>query len=86
VVKLVEKLSNESAVTVSNHGRVTIPAMLRKKFSIKDGDRVTFIEDEGTLRIIPLLDLESIRSSSYTVAEMERVQAESRKDELERDG
>jgi hypothetical protein len=53
---------------------------------VDDGDRVTFIEDEGTLRIIPLLDLESIRASSYTVAEMARVQGESRKDELERDG
>jgi AbrB family looped-hinge helix DNA binding protein len=83
---MVEKTLYETAVTVSNHGRITIPASLRKRYGIKDGDLITIIDDEGTLRIIPLLDIDSLRANSYTVAEIVRIQGESRKDELEREG
>ena len=42
--------TSEPAVRISNHGRITIPAKLRKKYHLQDGDEVVFIEDEGSLR------------------------------------
>lgn len=34
-----------------NHGRLSIPGKLVKKYGIKDGDTVIFIDDEKGIRI-----------------------------------
>ena len=41
--------TSEPAVQISNHGRITIPAKLRKKYHLQDGNEVVFIENEGSL-------------------------------------
>ncbi|OLT52783.1 AbrB family transcriptional regulator [Corynebacterium sp. CNJ-954] len=37
---------------INAKGQVTIPAELRRKFGIREGDDVEVIEDGGTLRIV----------------------------------
>lgn len=74
----------DKVVKITNRGMISIPASLRKKFSLKDGDRVLVIEDEGTLRIIPVLKIEKIRKMSKTTSEeLIKIIEESRKEELE---
>ena len=82
---VLEKVVNEKEVTITNRGMITIPAVFRKIFNLKDGDKVLIIEDEGTLKIIPIKDPESLRINSYDAEEMKKEMNKSRKEELERE-
>ena len=44
----------QSAITVK--GQVTIPVSLRKKFGLKQGDRVLFKEEDNRIYIQPVQD------------------------------
>ncbi|QKQ99142.1 AbrB/MazE/SpoVT family DNA-binding domain-containing protein [Metallosphaera tengchongensis] len=46
----------EDIVKVSRNYQVTIPARIRQKFQIKEGDlvRVVFDEKENTVKIMPM--------------------------------
>ncbi|GAF67802.1 unnamed protein product [marine sediment metagenome] len=48
-------------VNISNHGRITIPSELRKKYGWRDGDKVIIIDDptEG-IKILPYIPDEKI--------------------------
>ncbi len=50
-------------VNISNHGRITIPSEIRKKYGWKDGDKVIIIDHplEG-IKILPHLSDKKIRS------------------------
>jgi len=82
---VLDKVVNEKEVTITNRGMITIPAAFRKTFNLKDGDKVLIIEDEGTLKIIPIKDPESLRLNSYNTEEMKKEMSKSRKEELERE-
>jgi len=82
---VLDKIVNEKEVTITNRGMITIPAGFRKNFNLKDGDKVLIIEDEGTLKIIPIKDPESLRANSYDTEEMKKEMNKSRKEELERE-
>ena len=49
-------------VNISNHGRITIPSEIRKKYGWKDGDKVIIIDHplEG-IKILPHLSEEKMR-------------------------
>ena len=64
---------------------ITIPATFRKSYNLKDGDKVLIVEDEGTLKIIPIKDPEILRKNSYSKEEMKKEMEKSRKEELERE-
>ena len=51
----------EKTVKITNRGMITIPSRIRKKFNLKDGDEVVVTEDEGIIKIIPILEIEKIR-------------------------
>ena len=70
-------------VKVTNRGMVTIPASLRKKYGLQDGDQVIVVEDEGMLKIIPLESIKSLQKRSITTKEMIEILKRSREDELE---
>ncbi|MHA1112326.1 MAG: AbrB/MazE/SpoVT family DNA-binding domain-containing protein [Promethearchaeota archaeon] len=70
-------------VKVTNKGMITIPAKLRKKHNIKDGDRVAVIEDENGIRLVKLADLDELRKISYTSKELKKMMEESREEDLE---
>ena len=82
---VLDKIVNEKEVTITNRGMITIPAGFRKNFNLKDGDKVLIIEDEGTLKIIPIKDPETLRLNSYSTEEMKKEMNKSRKEELERE-
>ncbi len=73
----------EKTVKVSNRGMICIPAPLRKKYNIKDGDDLSIIEDEDGLKIILIEDIESIRKRSISAKEMIEIMEKSRKEEIE---
>ena len=41
---------------VSSRGRVVIPAKLRKKYNLKHGDRVRFVDYGGVVSLVPASD------------------------------
>ena len=82
---VLDKIINEKEVTITNRGMITIPAAFRKNFNLKDGDKVLIIEDEGTLKIIPIKDPETLRLNSYSTEEMKKEMNKSRKEKLERE-
>ncbi|MBI9072304.1 MAG: AbrB/MazE/SpoVT family DNA-binding domain-containing protein [Melioribacteraceae bacterium] len=45
----------ETAI-VTTKGQVVIPSNIRKKFGIKSGTRIQFVEDKGKLVIIPITE------------------------------
>ena len=56
---------------VFNKGQVVIPAVLRKKYNIKAGNKVEIIEDNDGIKIVPIKDKKPIASiagifSEYT--------------------
>lgn len=50
-------------VKISNHGRITIPSEIRKKYGWKDGDKVIILDHplEG-IKILPHLSDKKMRS------------------------
>ena len=65
---------------------VTIPASLRKKYGLQDGDQVEVVEDEGMLKIIPIKSIKSLQKRSITTKEMLEILKRSREEELELEG
>lgn len=51
-----------TVVYITNHGRITIPSEIRKKYGWKDGDKVIIIDHplEG-IKILPYLSEEKMR-------------------------
>ena len=62
---------------------ITIPASLRKKYGLRDGDQVIVVEDEGMLKIIPIEGIKSLQNRSITTKEMLEILKGSREEELE---
>ena len=81
----VKKIIEEKKVTITNKGMITIPAAFRKSYGLKDGDKVLIIEDEGTLKIIPLQDTDELKKNSYTIKEMLDQMKKSKTEELSRE-
>ena len=56
---------------VVNHGMINIPAQIRKKYKLKDGDEVLVMDEgDGYIKIIILDSIESIREKSFTAEEI----------------
>ena len=78
---------NMTIVNISNHGRITIPSEIRKKYGWKDGDTVIIIDHplEG-IKILPHLsdeELKSILDQETGIKIVEAISKE-RKKEIER--
>jgi len=81
----VEKSIFEKTVTVTNQGMITIPAAFRKSFGLKDGDKILVVEDEGSLKLIPLKNEEEIRKNTYTKAEILNQMKKSKKEDIRKE-
>jgi AbrB family looped-hinge helix DNA binding protein len=53
-------LTKETA-TVTSKSMVTIPARIRRKYGIKDGDKIEFVDSNGSILLIPIKGLEELR-------------------------
>lgn len=73
----------DGIVKVTNRGMITIPASLRKKYGLHDGDQVIVVEDEGMLKIVPIETIKSLQNKSVTTKEMIDILKISREEELE---
>jgi AbrB family looped-hinge helix DNA binding protein len=40
--------------TISKRGQTVVPAVLRKKHRIEEGDRLVWIDDGETIKVVPL--------------------------------
>jgi AbrB family looped-hinge helix DNA binding protein len=74
----------ENVVKVCNKGMISIPADLRKKYKIKDGDSILVKEDDdGNIRLIPIESVEALRQRALTVEEFREIYEKSRKEDRE---
>ena len=73
----------KQTVKVTNRGMVSIPAAIRKKYKIKDGDRILFIEEEDGLKLHIIKTLEELQKNSYTTEEMIKLMEKTHKEDLE---
>jgi AbrB family looped-hinge helix DNA binding protein len=53
-------MTKETAA-VTSKSMVTIPARIRRKYGIKDGDRIEFVDSNGSIPLIPIKGLEELR-------------------------
>jgi AbrB family looped-hinge helix DNA binding protein len=62
----------KAMVTLSSKGQFTLPAVMRARLGLKQGDRLeaSFDEESGAVRLqaVPNLETLSARVSSYTAA------------------
>jgi len=75
-------------VNISNHGRITIPSKIRKKYGWKDGDKIIIIDHplEG-IKILPYLSdkkIQSILDEETGIRIVEEISKE-RKKEIEKE-
>ena len=74
----------EKKVKVTNKGMITIPASMRKKYGINDGDYVIVEEsDEREIKIRKIESVKSLRERALSVEEFKEVFQKSRKEDLE---
>ena len=45
-----------AVVTLSSKGQIVIPAKVRKKFSLKEGDSLVLLEEKDGIRLQPLVN------------------------------
>ena len=74
----------EKVVKVTNKGMISIPADIRKKHKIKDGDFILVKESEdGLIEIIPIESIESLREKGLTIDEFREIYKKSREEDKE---
>ena len=72
----------EKSVKVTNKGMISIPAEIRKKYDIKDGDYIVVKEEEnGTIKLIPIEDINSLRNRASTIEESREIFNQSRRED-----
>lgn len=47
-------------VTLSSKGQIVIPAKVRKKFSLKEGDSLVLVEENDAIRLQPLINISEL--------------------------
>ena len=69
--------------TISEKGTITIPAEIRKKYKLRKGSRVKFIETDGGILLVPIVPLEDLfgidKNAKETVYQMIRELQEERR-------
>ncbi|TXT61085.1 MAG: hypothetical protein BAJALOKI2v1_50053 [Promethearchaeota archaeon] len=58
---------------------------MRKKFHLKDGDKVPLVEDQGRLRVIPIRSEKELRKNFSMSEEMKKMSRIIKKEEITRE-
>ncbi|WP_288007705.1 AbrB/MazE/SpoVT family DNA-binding domain-containing protein [Thermofilum sp.] len=78
-------VKNDLSYTITAKGTVTIPAEIRRKYKLKKGSRVKFVETEEGILLVPIVPLEELfgidKDAKEMVFEMIRELQEERKRE-----
>lgn len=66
--------------TITSKGQLVIPAEIRRRYGIKPGQKFKVLEEEGTIRLIPIITmkLEDARGSLKTRKTTRALLAEAR--------
>ncbi|HME55143.1 MAG TPA: AbrB/MazE/SpoVT family DNA-binding domain-containing protein [Candidatus Lokiarchaeia archaeon] len=73
----------EARVKVTNKGMISIPAEIRKKHDIVDGQYILVSEDDdGNIRLEPVKTVDAIRKNAPTVEEFKKFYLDSRKEDM----
>ena len=67
-------------VKINNKGMITIPARIRKKYNLITGNEVAIYDLNGQIVIIPILDIDKIRT--FTREEFGKVYEEIHDEEV----
>jgi AbrB family looped-hinge helix DNA binding protein len=67
---------------VNKKGMVTIPSRLREKYNLHEGTEVVFVEELGSIVLVPIMDIEDLRPYLPTHEEMLKTIEENRELEL----
>lgn len=74
---------------VTSKSMVNIPAKIRKKYGIKEGDELAFVETEGGVMLVPLLSMKELfgidRAHRKDLLEMARELERERRKEAQRE-
>jgi AbrB family looped-hinge helix DNA binding protein len=73
-------MTKSTASVVNRKGMITIPADVRERFNLHEGSRVTVMEIDGHIEIVPIVDIETLREHTY--AEYSKIEDEDRETEL----
>ena len=74
----------ETFVKVSRKGMISIPAAIRKKYHIIEGQYMLVSENEdGIIKLEPVETAESLRKHGMTTAEFKKILLQSRKEDME---
>lgn len=76
------------SVRMSTKGQIIIPARIRKKYGLKKGEKLVFIEEKDSVIIKPrtkLTDLCGSVKPEYSMEEADKMIEEMRKDDDERE-
>ncbi|MHA1651803.1 MAG: AbrB/MazE/SpoVT family DNA-binding domain-containing protein [Candidatus Helarchaeota archaeon] len=76
-------MNTKNIVKITNKGMISIPVNFRKKFNLRDGQYMMVIEDEGSLRLIPIKTIEELQEEGPSVEEVLKLIKKSRKEDLE---
>ena len=75
-------VKNDLSYTITEKGTVTIPAEIRRKYKLKKGSRVKFIETDEGILLVPIIPLENLfgvdREAKETAYQMIRELQEER--------
>ncbi|MBO3803745.1 MAG: AbrB/MazE/SpoVT family DNA-binding domain-containing protein [Candidatus Brockarchaeota archaeon] len=76
--------------TITEKGTVTIPAEVRKKYNLRKGSRVKFIETDEGILLVPVIPLEDLfgadKNIKKTVYQMIKELQEERRREASEEG
>ncbi|HEY0088361.1 MAG TPA: AbrB/MazE/SpoVT family DNA-binding domain-containing protein [Candidatus Lokiarchaeia archaeon] len=76
----------EKVVKITNNGMISIPASIRKKHNLQDGDKVLIIDDETeTIKIFLVENVEALRKRSFMTEEFRKIYDQSRKEDIEKE-
>jgi AbrB family looped-hinge helix DNA binding protein len=68
--------------TVTEKGMITLPAEIRRKYSIKKGSRVKLIEEEKGILVVPIPKFEDLFGIDPTMEEVAKAISEGRREEI----
>ena len=54
-------MSNTKVLTVNWKGMITIPSDIRNQFKLSEGSKVSIVVIDGSINIIPILDMDSLQ-------------------------
>lgn len=69
--------------TVTEKGMITLPADIRRKYSIKKGSKVKIMEEEKGILIMPIPKLEDLFGIDPSMKEVAKAISEGRREEIQ---